>query len=153
MPSIATVGYEGATVDSFLHALREEGVELVVDIRAVARSRRPGFAKTRLAENLAGAGIGYLHLKALGTPADGRAAARAGQYETLREIYSKHLATPDAQDGLEVVAQLVRSGQRLCLLCFEAKPAHCHRSLVASALKSIVTVDVHHLAPMLEPIE
>ena len=49
---LATIGYEAATVASLLEALRAEGVELLVDVRAVASSRRPGFAKTRLAANL-----------------------------------------------------------------------------------------------------
>ena len=74
---ITTIGYEGTTVPQFLDALREGAVKLVVDVRAVASSRRPGFSKSRLAANLEEAGIGYVHLRGLGTPADGRAAARA----------------------------------------------------------------------------
>ncbi|HYW06517.1 MAG TPA: DUF488 domain-containing protein, partial [Longimicrobium sp.] len=69
---------------SFLDALAEAEIELLVDVRAVASSRRPGFAKTRLAANLAEAGIEYLHLRALGTPAEGRAAARAGKHHEMR---------------------------------------------------------------------
>ncbi|HYW09359.1 MAG TPA: DUF488 domain-containing protein, partial [Longimicrobium sp.] len=96
--------------------------------------RRPGFAKTRLAANLAEAGIEYLHLRALGTPAEGRAAARAGKHHEMRAIFLDHLATPAARDGLSTLAALVSSGRRVCILCFEADPAHCHRSLVADAL-------------------
>lgn len=149
MHSIATIGYEGATVGSFLDALRGEGVELLIDIRAVASSRRPGFAKTRLAANLAEAGIEYMHLRGLGTPADGRAAARAGRHDELREIYLEHLATPQAQEQLETVVELVRSDRRVCLLCFEADAARCHRSMVAAALESLVPVKVVNLAPLL----
>ena len=72
-------------------------VELLVEVRAVASSRRPGFAKTRLAANLHEAGIEYLHLRALGTPADGRAAARAGRHAEMQAIYRVQLAT-DAAD-------------------------------------------------------
>jgi len=147
MQSLATVGYEAATMPSFLETLQQAGVELLVDIRAVASSRRPGFAKTRLTANLEGAGIGYLHLRGLGTPAEGRAAARAGRYDELRRIYVEHLATPAAQDELETLAELVRSGRRICLLCFEADPAHCHRSLVAAALADQLPLQVTHLAP------
>lgn len=147
MQSVATIGYEAASVPRFLDALREAGVELLVDVRAVASSRRPGFAKTRLAANLQEAGIEYLHLRGLGTPADGRAAARAGRYDELREIYLEHLATPDAQAELGMLADLVRSGRRVCLLCFEADPAHCHRSFVTAALQSLLPVQVNHLAP------
>ena len=147
MHSIATVGYEGATVPGFLETLREADVELLVDIRAVARSRRPGFAKSRLAANLAEAGIQYLHLRGLGTPAEGRAAARAGQHEEMREIYAQQLVTVEAQDELETLVDLVRSGRRICLLCFEAEPAHCHRSLVVAALAERLPLQVTHLAP------
>ncbi|HET7423836.1 MAG TPA: DUF488 domain-containing protein, partial [Gemmatimonadales bacterium] len=77
-PVVATIGYQGTTIAAVLQALTEARAELLVDVRAVAGSRRPGFSKTPLAANLRGAGIDYLHLRGLGTPALGRAAARAG---------------------------------------------------------------------------
>jgi len=148
MRPIATIGYQGTTVPHFLEALRDEGVELLVDVRAVASSRRPGFAKSALAANLAGAGIEYLHLRGLGTPADGRAAARAGRHDEMQAIYREQLATPEAQAELHALADLVRAGRRVCLLCFEADPAHCHRRLVASSLGELVPVKVTDLAPL-----
>lgn len=144
---VATIGYEAATVSGFLEALRAAGVDLLVDVRAVASSRRPGFAKTRLAANLEGAGIDYLHLRGLGTPADGRAAARAGRHAEMHRIFRAHLATPDAQAELAALADLVRAGRRVCLLCLEADPAHCHRTLVADALGELLPVRVEHLTP------
>jgi uncharacterized protein (DUF488 family) len=144
---LATIGYQAATVRSFLDALRADGVELLVDVRAVASSRRPGFSKSRLAATLAEAGIGYVHLRGLGTPAEGRAAARAGQHARLRTIFREHLATAAARAELAELAELVRSGRRACLLCFEADPAHCHRSLVADAVGKLVRVRVTHLRP------
>ena len=146
MQSITTIGYEGATLRRFLVALQEAGVEWVVDVRALASSRRPGFAKTALTANLAGAGIEYLHLRGLGTPAEGRAAARAGRHDEMRAIFAAHLATERAQGELEVLAGVVRSGRAVCLLCFEADPAHCHRTLVADALRERVAVQIRHLA-------
>lgn len=130
-----------------MEALTDAGVELLVDVRAVASSRRPGFAKTRLAANLTEAGIDYLHLRGLGTPAEGRAAARAGRHDEMRQVFGEHLATPAAQAELETLAGLVRAGRRVCLLCFEADPAHCHRSIVADALAEQVPLQVVHLAP------
>ena len=59
--AIATIGYEGGTVDTFLRTLREAGVELVLDIRAAPVSRKKGFSKNQLAAHLADAGIGYRH--------------------------------------------------------------------------------------------
>ena len=146
-PSIATIGYEGATIASFQQALRDAHIDLLVDVRALASSRRPGFAKTRLAANAQEAGAEYLHLRALGTPADGRAAARAGRHAEMHRIFRQQLATPEAQEQLAQVADLVRQGRRVCLLCFEAKPEHCHRSIVADALARIIPATVVHLYP------
>ena len=147
MTTLATIGYENTTVPRFLETLKEAGVDLLVDVRAIAGSRRPGFAKTKLAENIGTIGIEYLHLRGLGTPAEGRAAARAGRYDELRTIFMGHLETSEAQDQLEHLAGLVRSGRRVCLLCLEADPAHCHRSMVAEALGELVPVEVRNLAP------
>jgi uncharacterized protein (DUF488 family) len=144
---VGTVGYQASTVDSFLGALRAASVELVVDVRAVASSRRPGFSKSRLAANLAEAGIGYVHLRGLGTPAEGRAAARAGKFAELRRIYQGHLATLEAKAELAELTELVRSGRRVCLLCFEHDPAHCHRTMVAAALGERLPIEVDHLSP------
>jgi uncharacterized protein (DUF488 family) len=146
MRTLATIGYEGASMKSFLQALRDAKVELLVDVRAVSNSRRPGFSKTQLAGNLGEVGIDYIHLRALGTPAEGRAAARAGRYAELEEIYGKHLAAREAQDQLAELVEIVRGGRRACLLCFEANPEHCHRSLVAAAVQNSVPVEVVHLA-------
>ena len=150
MTTLATIGYEGATVASFLDALRAAGIGLLVDVRALASSRRPGFAKTRLAANLAEAGIDYLHLRGLGTPADGRAAARAGRHDEMRRVFAGHLATPAAQAELDVLAELVAGERRVCILCFEADPRHCHRSLVAAALAERMPLVVEHLHPGVE---
>jgi uncharacterized protein (DUF488 family) len=149
MNSITTIGYEAATMTGFLAALQEAHVELLVDVRAIASSRRPGFSKSKLAANLEGAGIDYRHLRGLGTPAEGRAAAHSGRYEEMHTIYRAHLATPDAQDELETLAELVGSGKRICLLCFEADPTHCHRSLVIDALQEQMPLEVTHLHPKL----
>lgn len=147
MTTLATVGYENATVERFLAALKEAGIEVLVDVRAVAGSRKPGYAKTRLAENLAGAGIEYRHLRGLGTPAAGRAAARAGRHEEMHAIFRAHLASLDAQADLAALEALVRDGRRVCILCLEADPAHCHRSLVAEALAERMPLEVRHLHP------
>jgi uncharacterized protein (DUF488 family) len=93
---IFTIGYEGATQAEFVAALQGEGVERVIDLRAVPRSRKPGFSKNILKNGLAEAGIDYVHLKALGTPPEGREAARKGRYADLERIYSGQLELPEA---------------------------------------------------------
>jgi uncharacterized protein (DUF488 family) len=145
--TVATVGYQAATVDAFLRALQATGVELLVDVRAVASSRRPGFSKSRLASNLAEVGIGYVHLRGLGTPAAGRAAARAGRHARMRSIFRNHLRTLEAQAELDQLRDLASGGRKVCLLCFEADPEHCHRTLVAEALAALLPIEVLHLRP------
>jgi uncharacterized protein (DUF488 family) len=147
---IATIGYQAATVRTFLEALARHRIDLLVDVRAVASSRRPGFAKSALAANLQGANIEYLHLRGLGTPAEGRAAARAGRHAEMKRTFDRHLKTAGAQAELETLAEIVRSGRRACLLCLEADPTHCHRSLVAAALGELLPVRVTHLAPEIQ---
>jgi uncharacterized protein (DUF488 family) len=126
-----TIGYEQATQAAVIEAMRSAGVELLVDVRAVAASRRAGFSKTILAASAAEAGIGYLHLRGLGTPADGRAAARAGRHGEMQRIFAAHLAGDEAQHDLAALLGLAAQGRRFCLLCFEHRPEHCHRRLVA----------------------
>ena len=147
MTTLATIGYQSATPDSFQHALARAGTELLVDIRAVASSRRPGFSKSRLSAGVAAVGIDYLHLRALGTPADGRAAARAGKHAEMRKIFLRHMKTDEAQSALDDLASIVRSGRRVCLLCFEADPLHCHRNIVASMLAERMPLVITHLIP------
>jgi uncharacterized protein (DUF488 family) len=126
---IFTIGYEGATQAELVAALRQAGVEQVIDVRAVPNSRRPGFSKHILAAGLGEAGIDYVHLKALGTPADGRAAARAGQSDLLERIYAAQLETPEA--GLETARMIALAEEKpSALLCYERDPAECHRTLL-----------------------
>jgi uncharacterized protein (DUF488 family) len=147
MRSVATIGYELTTPPSLIEALNRAGVDLVVDVRAIASSRKRGFAKTALAAALEQAGIEYLHLRHLGTPAPGRAAARAGRQAEMERIYRTHLRTREPSADLNTLADLVKEGRHVCLLCLEASAEHCHRSLVAEALGSLVRVRVVHLSP------
>ena len=130
---IFTIGYEGATVAEFLAALQKADVERVIDIRAVPNSRRPGFSKTPLRNALAEAGIDYVHLRALGTPADGRAAARAGRKDELKRIYAGQLELPEAIAETGKMLDLSRE-KPSALLCYERDPAACHRTLLLEAV-------------------
>ncbi|MEO8030296.1 MAG: DUF488 domain-containing protein [Gemmatimonadota bacterium] len=148
MLTLATIGYERTTPASLITTLHETGVELLVDVRAVASSRRPGFAKTALTASLRSGGIDYLHLRGLGTPADGRAAARAGRHEDLRRSYTAHLRTLAARDDFEVLLDLVTAGHPACLLCLEAQPEHCHRRMVTDAVQRRIPVQIQDLFPV-----
>ena len=130
---IFTIGYEGATMPEFIDALQKAGVERVIDVRALPLSRRPGFSKSPLRSALGEAGIEYVHLKALGTPAEGRTAARAGRHADLERIYAGQLELPEAIAQSAQMLDLARE-KPSALLCMEREPAHCHRTLLLSAV-------------------
>ena len=130
---IFTIGYEGATVPEFLAALKRAGVERVIDIRALPLSWRPGFSKTPLRSALEEARIDYVHLKALGTPAEGRTAARAGRHADLERIYAGQLELPEAMAQSAQMLDLAAE-KPSALLCMEREPEHCHRTLLLGAV-------------------
>lgn len=143
---VFTIGYQGTTLDQVVAALTQSGVAWLVDVRAVPASRKPGFAKRTLAAGIQAAGMSYVHIPALGTPAPGREAARRGDAATMHRIFRAHMETPAARDGLAEARAVVRAAPA-CLLCFERDPALCHRTLVAEALG----LEVRHLMPALPP--
>jgi uncharacterized protein (DUF488 family) len=141
---LATIGYEQATQAQVLDRLEAAGVKVLIDVRAVAASRRAGFSKTLLAASLAERGIDYVHLRALGTPKAGRQAARAGRTAEMRAIFEQQLETPEAQAELARAAAIA-SERKAVLLCLEADPRCCHRSIVAERLGAEGRFEVEHL--------
>jgi uncharacterized protein (DUF488 family) len=144
---IFTIGYEGITIDAFLTVLRNAGVKVLMDVRAVPLSRKPGFSKNKLAAHLASNDIAYIGLRDLGTPAAGRAAARKGRISEMRAIFSRHLKTQAAQ---EAVAEAVNIAEKssLCLLCFERRASECHRLLIADEIARKTGLEIVHLDPI-----
>ena len=132
-----------------LGELKRAKIELLVDTRAVAASRRPGFSKRQLAAALDEEGISYVHLQKLGTPAEGRAAARSGDTDTLWRIYEKHIRSADAQRELHELVGLIKSGKRIALLCYCRDPKTCHRSRIVANVKKKMAVKVTDLIPPL----
>jgi uncharacterized protein (DUF488 family) len=149
MPALFTIGYEQAKPASVLGELRRAKIDLLVDTRAVAASRRPGFSKRQLAASLDDNGIAYIHLQKLGTPTEGRAAARSGDLEKLWRIYDKHIKTPEAKAALDELIALIKSGKRVALLCYERDPNECHRSRIAALVKKRMRIKVEDLIPPL----
>jgi uncharacterized protein (DUF488 family) len=133
MTTLATIGYEGKTQEEFLGELAAAGIERVIDVRAVAASRRPGFSKTALKNALAERGIDYLHLRPLGTPAAGREAARKGRTAEMRRIYADQLETDEAALAMEQ-ALAAAAEKRSALLCYEKEAPGCHRSMLAERM-------------------
>ncbi|WP_426038212.1 DUF488 family protein [Brevundimonas sp. DC300-4] len=128
--TIFTIGYEGTILDAFIETLREGGVETVVDVRAVAVSRRRGFSKTALSTRVRAEGMEYVHLRDLGDPKPGREAARAGRWREFESIYAAHLRTAEAQLALAILGRLMANSS-VALLCYEADAAGCHRTMIA----------------------
>ncbi len=141
-----TIGYEQTPAKAVLDELEQAGVKLLVDVRAVAASRRPGFSKNQLAAGLDERGISYLHLRGLGTPKDGREAARSGQFGALHKIYSKHLKTPQAREELDELSALVKQAGPVCILCYERDHRECHRQWIAEIIEERDGVKVENLA-------
>jgi uncharacterized protein (DUF488 family) len=151
-PTIWTIGYEKATVDSVIgvladagvEVLADAGVEVLADIRYLPLSRRPGFSKSALGAAAGEGGIAYRHFKHLGTPADGRAAARRGDHAELSRIYAGQLELPEALAAMAELRALAGE-KRVALLCYERDAAACHRSLLVEVL--LTDFSVVDLAP------
>ena len=141
-----TIGYEQTPSKAVLDELEHAGVKLLVDVRAITSSRRPGFSKNQLAAGLDERGISYIHLKGLGTPKEGRQAARSGKYDLLHNIYAAHLKKPEARQGLDELSALVKQAGPVCLLCYERDHRHCHRRWIAEIVEQRDHVKVENLA-------
>ena len=140
-----TIGYEQAPAKAVLDELERAGVTLLVDVRAIASSRRPGFSKNQLAAGLDARGISYLHLRGLGTPKEGREAARSGKYALLHKIYAAHLKTPRAREELDELSALVKKAGPVCILCYERDHTRCHRQWIAEIIEERDGVKVENL--------
>jgi uncharacterized protein (DUF488 family) len=132
---VFTIGHAARTLEEFLELLQEHGVTRVVDVRRFPRSRKnPQFNIETLPAALAAEGIGYTHLEVLG----GRRRARpdsvnAGWRNPSFRGYADYMQSPEFAAGLRVLLELV-ARDRLALMCAEAVPWRCHRSLIADAL-------------------
>lgn len=140
-----TIGYEQTPARAVFDELQRAGVKLVVDVRAIVSSRRPGFSKTQLAAALDERGISYLHLRGLGTPKEGRLAARSGDIKTLAQIYHAHLKTAQARADMDELDTLVMKAGPVCLLCYERDHAICHRSFIAEIIQAREGVKIDNL--------
>lgn len=141
---LATIGYEKAELGDFIATLRVSEIDILIDVRDRAQSRRAGFSKSALSDALSEAGIGYLHLKELGDPKEGREAARRGDFAQFRRIFSSVLKTEEAKEALRAVENLALS-HSICLMCFERDQRTCHRKLLADRLEIALERKANHL--------
>lgn len=144
--TLFTIGYEKRSIADFVAMLRRERIDAVVDVRDVAWSHKPGFAKAALHDHLAAAGIEYVHAQFVGNPK--RLRAKGGTTKQLIARYAKHL---DAHESLieqfdDLITDLRARARRIALLCFERDPETCHRHVIAARWQQRGKRRVHHLA-------
>jgi uncharacterized protein (DUF488 family) len=144
-PVLYTIGYEKRTQEEFYTILRRAGIDVLIDVRDVAWSHKPGFSKGSLAETSMTAGMEYVHAQFAGNPKKLR--GKETETEALLGLYERHL------DGhpeiLKQFADLVRgyddAEKRVCIMCFERDPADCHRGVLAARWKRRRRGRVEHL--------
>ncbi len=142
--TLFTIGYEGASVEGLVAALKEAGATRLIDIRYSPYSRRDAFSREALKRAVEAYGIGYTHLRALGNPPQGREAARLGHRAAYREIFTAHLDGAEGQAGLAEAMALARS-EPCCLLCLERNVRDCHRGMVGERLAAMGGFATEHL--------
>lgn len=125
---LLSVGYEGRSLSDIVDLLVEHDVDILVDVRLNAISRKPGLSKTALSDALATAGIEYLHERKLGNPRDNRDDFRLG-LKAARDRYRRSLFNGGQSAYSDTVA-LART-QRVALFCYEKSHVACHRSCIA----------------------
>ena len=144
MNTLLTIGYEGSTIEDFVSTLKLSEVQILIDVRDVPVSRKRGFSKKALSENLEDAGVKYVHLRELGNPKLGREAAKRGDTQSFERIFREHLACEKSQTALDSAIGIA-SRARACLLCFERDPLVCHRKIVADEIGNREDFEVRHI--------
>lgn len=134
--NILSVGYEGMTIESFVSRLRVRDVRTVIDVRLTPLSRKKGFSKTALTSALAEAGIGYLHLPALGNPKDNREGFASTETPAGAHARARFTDLLDGERAFAAIDRIVEASEQhaVAVLCFEADELHCHRHEVLEAV-------------------
>jgi uncharacterized protein (DUF488 family) len=144
-PLVLTVGHSTRAIEDFIRLLQAQGVSCVADVRTIPRSRHnPQFSAESLSKSLQKAGIGYVHLAGLGgLRHPNRDSPNTGWRNASFRGFADYMQTPQFEKGLEELTQLAQ-GKRLALMCAEAVPWRCHRSLIADAL-TVRGIRVDHI--------
>jgi hypothetical protein len=134
-PSILTIGHSTRPIDEFIKLLRQHGVERLVDIRTIPRSRHnPQFNSAAVAKSVEDKGVGYVHLKELGGLRHPRTdSINTGWRNAGFRGYADYMQTAEFEEALRRLLELCE-GKRCAAMCAEALPWRCHRSLLADAL-------------------
>lgn len=143
MKALFTIGYEGKNINEFNRILEENKVSVLFDVRQHAFSRKPFFSNGRLRKKCEENDIEYVHLPQLGAPKPLREKLCAdGDYASFFKNYARHLNKQE--NALRQAGETARS-KRVCLMCFEADAAKCHRSVLSRKISAQNELEVIHL--------
>ena len=144
-PVVFTIGHSTKALDAFISLLQAHTVTLVVDVRTIPRSRHnPQFNHDTLPDNLHTAGISYVHMPGLGGLRHARKESpNTGWHNSSFRGFADYMQTGEFEKSLEELINLAKSEQ-IALMCAEAVPWRCHRSLIADALL-VRGISVEHI--------
>ncbi|MCL2813334.1 MAG: DUF488 domain-containing protein [Oscillospiraceae bacterium] len=127
--SLFTIGYEGKSIEAFINSLIVNGVNLLCDVRKNPLSRKFGFSKGKLEHITDTVGIKYVHIPDLGIESDKRNSLETAEdYHTLFNEYAETL--PTLERYLEQIYSLLKSNNRIALMCYEKDAVMCHRHVI-----------------------
>ncbi len=146
--TIYTIGHSTRTLNTFLRLLHAHGIEQVADVRTVPRSRaNPQFGQDALPAELEAEGLRYVHLPGLGGWRRPRPdSPNAGWRNASFRGYADYMLTPEFEQNLEALLALARTAPT-AIMCAEAVPYRCHRSLIADALTAR-GIEVRHISSL-----
>jgi uncharacterized protein (DUF488 family) len=143
--AVFTIGHSTLPIERFIALLKSYGIERLVDIRTMPRSRHnPQFNDAALAESLTAQHLEYVHIQALGgLRRAGKDSPNAGWRNAGFRGYADYMQTDEFQKALEALIQMSRQ-KRVAIMCAEAVPWRCHRSLVADALavRGVLVIEI-----------
>lgn len=161
--TLLTIGHSTHSIDEFIELLKEHGVKEIVDVRSVPKSRYcPQFNSDALADSLRKADIRYTHIEKLGGLRHSRKdSINLGWRNVSFSGYADYMATLEFAEGLDALTRIARS-RKTAIMCAEAVPWRCHRSLIADAMtekewtvQDILTAkapSLHRLTPFLKVV-
>lgn len=133
--TLFTIGHSTHSIEEFIDLLKAHGIEEIADVRSIPKSRHvPQFNTDVLRDSLGQAGIRYTHIAKLGGRRHTRKdSINTGWRNASFRGYADYMATPGFAEGLDELSRIARE-QRTAMMCAEAVPWRCHRSLIADAM-------------------
>lgn len=145
-----TVGYEGLDIDEFTDFLKKKKIQIIADLRKNPVSRKKGFSKNKMAEQLKLKKIDYIHFPKLGTPSAWRKLENEGKI-TRKKMFEEYVdkIIPQDPEDIETLRKMLKE-KRIALLCYEADATDCHRSFVAKEIWRLEKkkLEIVHLKPV-----